>query len=343
MHKSLGNVIDPMDVLKEHGADILRLFFASVEFKNDVRIGKEALTPVIESYRKIRNTFRYFLANLYDFDKNDILSFENLNLIDKWSILNLEKIINKIKNNYDKYEFQLVYSILNKFIVNDMSNFYIDILKDRLYTSVPNSKDRRSAQTVFYTTLISLASVIYPILSFTAEEIYQSIPEKLKNEKSIALLDWPVFPYIKETKINNMIINYVDNIIEIRKTLKKLLENLKNKNIVKKLIETDLILFVENPSNLFIFDNYNKNELEEMLSVSNIFITKKEEFQNIINNYNKNEIEYSSLTVNNEKVYLVLAKTKASACSRCFKSFYNLESNDLCQKCINVINKLVSK
>ncbi|MBI2267231.1 MAG: class I tRNA ligase family protein [Armatimonadetes bacterium] len=192
MHKSLGNVIDPMEILKDHGADVLRLFIASVDYKGDVRIGDEVLKQTGEVYRKIRNTFRYLLGNLNDFDpRKDRVPQEQMLEIDRWALFRLGQLVDRVTNAYSAFEFHLVFYHLHNFCATDLSSVYLDVIKDRLYTYAPCSPERRSAQTALYKILLDLLVVAFPILSFTAEEIWQNLPVTLQDRISVQLLSWP--------------------------------------------------------------------------------------------------------------------------------------------------------
>ena len=194
MSKSLGNGIDPEEVINQYGADILRLWVASSDYRTDIRISKDILKQLSEIYRKIRNTARYILGNTSDFNPNkDAVAYEDMLEIDKWALLRLYKLLDKVNEAYKEYEFHLMFHGIHNFCVVDMSNFYLDIIKDRLYTLKPESKERRSAQTAMYIILNTLVKILSPVLSFTTEEIWEHMPHMEGEEKdSIQLNDWPV-------------------------------------------------------------------------------------------------------------------------------------------------------
>ena len=171
MSKSLGNGIDPMELINEFGADILRLWALSSDYTSDVSISKGIIKQVAEVYRKIRNTARFILGNISDFDVNNPVSYEELQEIDKWALTKLNKLIEDCSNAYDGYDFKKAYQAINQFCVVDMSNFYLDIIKDRLYTEKLNSIERRAAQTTMYEILQALVRILAPMTCFTAEEI----------------------------------------------------------------------------------------------------------------------------------------------------------------------------
>ncbi|MDE3166594.1 MAG: class I tRNA ligase family protein, partial [Acidobacteriota bacterium] len=174
MHKSLGNTIEPDAIIKEHGADILRLWSASVEFNEDVRVSPTILTRLVDAYRKLRNTFRYMLGNLNGFDpEKDAVPAEEMAGIDQWILLRAEDLVARCRGWYDEFAFHKVYHSAYAFCTVDLSAVYFDILKDRLYTSAAKSQARRSAQTALYRLLDALVRLLAPLVSFTADEVWQ--------------------------------------------------------------------------------------------------------------------------------------------------------------------------
>jgi isoleucyl-tRNA synthetase len=178
MSKSVGNVIAPEEIIKQYGAEVLRLWAASVEFNEDVRMSPVILSRLTEAYRKLRNTFRYVLGNLDGFDASrDIVPGEELQEIDQWILLRAEDLVRRCRVHYDDFQFHKVYRAVYDFATVDLSNVYFDVLKDRLYTSAPKSKARRSAQTALYRLGHSLARLLAPVLTFTAEEVWPFLGE----------------------------------------------------------------------------------------------------------------------------------------------------------------------
>ena len=191
MSKSLGNVIAPQKIIKQYGADILRLWVSAEDYRDDVRISDEILKRLADAYRRVRNTARNLLANLYDFDPGvHRVALSDLPELDRWALTRLDGFIRRCRSAYEQYDFHLVYHTLNNFCGVDLSALYFDIVKDRLYCSAPDSQLRRATQTVMYETLEALAVVIAPVLSFTAEEIWASIPGTRRAE-SVFLADFP--------------------------------------------------------------------------------------------------------------------------------------------------------
>jgi len=193
MSKSLGNIVAPQEVIDKYGAEILRLWVSASDYRDDVRISEKFLKQLSDAYRRIRNTCRFMLGNLYDFDPGrDALAYASLQEIDQFTLHRLQGLTAKALKAYDDYEFHLIYHSLHNFCALDLSAFYLDIIKDRLYTSPPSSAARRAAQTVMYAVLDAIVRLMAPILAFTAEEIWKFMPQRPDKEASIHLASLPV-------------------------------------------------------------------------------------------------------------------------------------------------------
>jgi len=190
MSKSVGNSIAPQDVIKESGADILRLWVSMSDYSGEIRISKEILARVVEAYRKIRNTFRYLLSNLFDFDPAaDALPVASLQPVDRFMVARFSRLSEDVLRHYAAYDFQAIFTAINEFVTVDLSSFYLDVSKDRLYTFRANSTDRRSAQTAQYLIADGLTRLIAPIICLTADEIWRQLPGS--REPSVHLADFP--------------------------------------------------------------------------------------------------------------------------------------------------------
>lgn len=223
MSKSKGNVVAPQQVMKTLGADILRLWVAATDYRNEMSVSDEILKRMADAYRRLRNTARYLLANLDDFDPEmDCVAFDDMLALDQWAVCETARLQNEIIMAYDDYQFHLIYQKLHRFCVVEMSGFYLDITKDRQYTTRANSLPRRSAQTAVYHVVEALARWFAPVLSFTAEEIWKYLPGK--RGESVFLEEWyrklPLEEQIGEFE-------YWDRIIEVRDEVSKALENLR--------------------------------------------------------------------------------------------------------------------
>lgn len=193
MHKSLGNGIEPHEIYDKFGADILRLWAASSDYHSDIRISNEILAQLSDMYKKIRNTARFMLGNLSNKDgfnpDTDSVPVSEMHEIDKWALLRLNQLIDKVKAAYDAFDFHIVLHSIHNFCIVDMSSFYLDIIKDRLYCTAEKSKDRRAAQTAMYTILSAVARMLAPILAFTSEEIWKYMPHSAADDKESILLN----------------------------------------------------------------------------------------------------------------------------------------------------------
>lgn len=195
MSKSAGNVVAPQDVIKQSGAEILRLWVSAQDYRDDVRISTEILNHLIEAYRKIRNTCRFLLSNLYDFNPaRDRVEYEKLPELDRWALMRLEELKGKVRRAYEEFEFHAIYHALNNFCSVDLSAVYLDILKDRLYTFRADSPLRRGSQTVLYEIILAITKLMAPVLSFTAEEIWRSLATQMAgalDANSVHLSQFP--------------------------------------------------------------------------------------------------------------------------------------------------------
>jgi isoleucyl-tRNA synthetase len=188
MSKSLGNSVSPQDVIKQGGAEILRLWASMVDYREDIRIGKEILTRTTEAYRKIRNVLRVLVANLYDFDPaEDRVPVDRLEEVDRWMLAKYADVATKIIEAYDAYDYPTVFQLANQFITVDVSAFYVDVTKDRMYTFGAKSPARRSGQTVMFTVVDGLARLLAPILSVTMDELWRGLPGTREASVHMAL------------------------------------------------------------------------------------------------------------------------------------------------------------
>ena len=231
MHKSLGNVIEPEEIIKEHGADLLRLWSASVDFHEDVRMSPVILTRLVDGYRKLRNTFRYLLGNLHGFDPAaDAVPGDRMAEIDQWILLRAEDLVARCRAWYDNFEFHRVYHSVYAFCTVDLSAIYCDIIKDRLYCSAPKWSERRSAQTALYRLLDALVRLLAPLISFTAEEVWTS----MERPGSVHLAFFPepsdLSAGIPET-MRKRLPNW-DRLMEVRDGVLKSLEAARNEKLI---------------------------------------------------------------------------------------------------------------
>lgn len=241
MSKSLGNGISPQDVIKQYGADVLRLWVASTDYQTDVHISNDILKQISESYRKIRNTARYILGNISDFNPDkDMVDFDKLMPIDRWALAKLKELQIQVKNSYDKYEFHMVYHRIHNFCVVDMSNFYLDVLKNRLYLEKPDSVPRRAAQTTIYLILNTMTRMIAPILAYTSDEIWKYMPHSASDNAEHIIYNEMSAPVAVDADEDFMA--FWDKIHELRDEVKKSLEPLIKKKTIKGSLEAKVTL-----------------------------------------------------------------------------------------------------
>jgi isoleucyl-tRNA synthetase len=194
MSKSAGNVVAPQDVIKQSGAEILRLWVSAQDYRDDLRISPEILAHLIEAYRKIRNTCRFLLSNLYDFDSKNRIPYEQLPELDRWALHRLSELILRVRKSYDDFEFHTIFHALNNFCSVDLSAVYLDILKDRLYTFRADSSLRRGSQTVFFEVVVAMTKLMAPVLSFTAEEIWRTLAAQQGKYLGVSSVHLSLFP-----------------------------------------------------------------------------------------------------------------------------------------------------
>jgi len=269
MSKSLGNVIAPQDIIKDFGADILRLWVASSDYNLDVRISEEIISRLSEGYRKIRNTLRFIISNLYDFKPQDSpLEIKNLSPVDCWALSRLARLIDETTAHYEAFNFYKAYQAIYNFCSLSMSSFYLDVLKDLLYTSKANSPKRKASQAVLYQILINLTKLISPILSFTAEEIWGLIPGE--NNFSVFLSDWPAK---QAAWINSGIEADFQRILEIRDLVLKSLEEKRAAGLIGSSLEAEVNLEVESEVDFSLLKKFESN-FKSIFIVSNVIFKK---------------------------------------------------------------------
>ncbi len=239
MSKSLGNVVDPLKLIEQSGAELLRLWTASQDYGQDINYSAESFKRVTESYRRFRNTFRFLLGNLGDFQiEKDAIAVEQMLPLDRWALDRLAALIETVTAAYNNYEYYKVYHALNNYFTVELSAHYLDILKDRLYTWKTTGRERRSAQTVIYHITTSLMSMMAPITSFLAEEVYQFFP--LQNKKdSVFLLD---FPQVTKTWEQPALRAEFEKLFAIRATVSKLLEDMRREKKIGASLEAQVVL-----------------------------------------------------------------------------------------------------
>ena len=315
MSKSLGNGVSPIDVSNKFGADILRLWALSSDYSMDVNLSNDILKGISDVYRKIRNTARYILGNTYDYDPEKPVAYEDLQEIDKWALTRLNKLIKDCTKDYDTYSFGNCYHDVNQFCVVDMSSFYLDIIKDRLYTEKADSVARRAAQTTMYYILDALVKILTPMISFTAEEIWSAMKHTEKeNVESPMLADYPVS---NDEWDNKEIAEKWEKIIKVKNIVAKDLELARAEKTIGNSLDAKVTLYAEGEEYKFLKEN------EELIKL--VLIVSGLEIQE---NNRKQE----------EKLGVKVEHATGEKCERCW--MYNDHIEDgLCPRCKEVLEK----
>jgi isoleucyl-tRNA synthetase len=326
MSKSLGNVISPDTIIEKYGAEILRLWVASEDYRQDIRISDEIIKRLSESYRKIRNTCRFLLGNLYDFNpKTDRVRLSELLEIDRFALHQLFILIQRVKEAYARYEFHVVYHAIYNFCVTELSATYLDILKDRLYCSPSNTSMRKSAQTVLYEIVISLTKLMAPILSFTAEEIWWAIPNRDECQESVHLTTFPSPP---EEYRNDKLAHRWEILLKVREKALKFLEMARADKMIGNSLEAKVT--IKSPEALLRFlQTYPLSDLEDLMIVSRIELLPLDGDQDV------------PLESAGEKIEVIISNAAGNKCERCWKFSKTVGEdkavNTICQRCAEVV------
>lgn len=326
MSKSLGNVIDPLKVIEMSGADILRLWVVSSDYSTDIAISNEIIKRVSEAYRRIRNTARFLLGNTFDFNpEKEAVDYKDLLDIDKWALMRLQMLIKDVTLAYEQSKFHQVYHKIYNFAVVDMSAFYLDVLKDRLYTMAKDSKERKSAQTVLYEILTTIITLLAPVISFTAEEIWQSLNHK--PTESVILADWPEY---NEELIDKELDERFSILSDVRDEVLKALEEARVKKIIGNALEAYVTLKADGKIKELL--EKNKKFLPDLFIVSEV---------NIEGNLRNSKIKQESDKFKN--LVIGVSKTKSLKCERCWRYLPEVgtvkELPGVCKRCAEVIEK----
>jgi isoleucyl-tRNA synthetase len=329
MSKSLGNVVAPQEVIKTNGAEILRLWVSAEDYRDDIRISKEILDRLTEAYRKIRNTCRFLLGNIYDFDGMDYS--KDLLEMDRWAMSRLQTFIKKVVPAYEGFDFHEVFHYIHNFCVVDMSSFYLDVLKDRLYTFKSDSVERRVAQWVLYQILSVMTRLMAPILSFTAEEVWQSIGQSAKSKEQRAndsgdSVFLTVFPEIDEKYYDQELEKKWDDLFVLRNEVNKALEMKRAERFMGNSLEAKTILYI--PKKYKPLLTQYMDFLPAFFIVSAVEITDK-----------RYEDSYKSIEV--EGLEIKVVRAPGAKCQRCWNWSEKVgkfaEAPDICERCYKVI------
>ena len=325
MSKSVGNVVDPLDVIDKYGADILRLWVASSNFKVDVSVSDKILKQNAEVYRRIRNTFRFILGNTGDFRYNEnYIEYEERTEIDRWIIIRLQKLLKDVTEAYKNYEYHRVYHKVHNFCTVEMSSLYMDIIKDRLYTDGEDSKSRRAAQSTLNDILQIMLKITAPILVHTVEEVWQYIPEEEKDVESVFLTDWPE---VCEDYFDEKLEERWDKLLDIRKDVSKALELAREEQIVGNSLDARVELIPADEAQAEFIDS-NFEMLADLFIVSQVDIV--------------DTVDSEAHTGEETGIKVFVEEAEGEKCARCWKYSTAVgedeEYEDICDRCLGVLS-----
>ena len=324
MHKSLGNGVDPADLIKEFGADIVRLWAASSDYHADVRCSKEIFKQIAQNYLKFRNTARYCLGNLNEFDPDDLVAPEDMEELDKWALTKLNALVKECRRAYNVYEFHMVSHAINDFCVVELSSFYLDILKDRLYCEEKNGLRRRSAQTALFLILDAMAKVFAPILAFTCDEIWQSMPHRSSDDaRNVLLNEMP--GSFEAYCLDDAAMARWDTVMKLRQDVNGVLEKARADKRIGKALEAHVTLETADEALKNACEGLN---LAEICIVSDCTWSAPEEGAEVAPGVN-----FPQLTVG-------VSEAKGTKCPRCWMHSLNANAEGLCPRCAAVIAKM---
>ncbi len=314
MSKSLGNVVDPLKLIKKNGAEIIRLWVASTDYREDVRISEEMIEQIKENYRKLRNTYRFMLGNIFDFNLKEAVQYEKMPLVDQYMLVTFNDLIKRVNIAYEKNNFQDVYRDVNNFVNFTLSNFYLDFTKDILYIEKANSFKRRSVQTVIYYILHKLVRMMGVITPYTSEEVYLKMPDCAMKSVHLESMPKP-----ENYKNSDIILDKFSNFFALKSDIYKALEKARMEKVIGKSLEAKVFV---NTSGKYL-------EIAEELgeSLKQILIVSQVEFTN------KKLEEYQVSQIKVEKFAGV-------RCERCWAYFEvdNMQG-DVCQRCYRIVKK----
>jgi len=317
MSKSTGNVITPEQVMKKYGADILRLWVASSDYSEDIRISDEILTRLADAYRKMRNTYKYLLSNLYDFDPScDSVKYKDMLDIDRWILSRLSMLVKECEDNYNSFSFHKVYRDVYNFCTYEISSVYLDILKDRMYTFKSDSAERRSGQTAMFEILSALARIMAPILPVTTDEAWRHLKDPGKKE-SVHLEDWPEDNH--KNRFDEELNKKWGVLISVREEVLKKLEEKRSAGDIGSSLEARITLSVPDVSVRSILEEY-KGMLRYLFIASEVGFSEENSGSSI------------GITIN---------KAEGSKCQRCWNYSRlvggNTEHPTLCERCVGAV------
>jgi isoleucyl-tRNA synthetase len=302
MSKSLGNVVDALKTIDQHGADVLRLWVASTDFKNDLAVSPAIIKQVEDAFSKIRNTWRFLLSNLYDYQE-----MKDLLPLDRWILSRFQKLVAEVHDAYENFEFHKIYHGVHNFCANDLSAGYLDMQKDNLYCNAPNSRERRSCQYALKVMLVTMVKLMAPIMSFTCEDIYTHIKAVVPTEtlSFVLLADMPT---VDQTLVNEELEKKYENLLKIKDDVYKALEIQRAQKVISSSAEASVLV----PRSATTFPGFDLKELEALCIVSQMQL--------------------------HDGAAVVVEKAKGDKCIRCWKYYETLTSEHICERCAGAVH-----
>jgi isoleucyl-tRNA synthetase len=311
MSKSLGNSIEPQDIIKESGAEIIRLWIAMVDYREEVRVGKQILARVVEAYRKIRNTLRYLLSNLYDFDPaRHRLALDEMQEVDRYALSRYAAEATAIVRAYEQYDFPAIFQAVNQFTTVDLSAFYADVSKDRLYTFAASSKERRSAQTAMYVIADGLTRLLAPILPMTADELWRHLPGR--RDESVHLAE---FPADLAPMIDAALTGRWERLIAIRNEVNRVLEPARQEKTIGNSLGARVSLVARDKAASLL------RQYEADLPM--LFIVS--------------QVDLETAAGDGPEVAVTVARAGGEKCARCWRIVPSLGIQGICDRCAQAL------
>jgi isoleucyl-tRNA synthetase len=325
--------------MKKHGAEILRLWVSAEDYREDVRISDEIINRLVEAYRRLRNTARFLISNLYDFNPvSDAVAVEDCDELDRWILYRAQVVLGRCREAYERSELHVVFHSLNNFCAVDLSSLYLDIVKDRLYCEGKTSQKRRAAQSSVYRILNVLVHLMAPVLSFTAEEIWGYLPDHECTTDSVFLSEMPA---VDEALIDHKLAERWDRLFKERTEVLKALEEARSKGIIGHSLDAAVTLASDNrATNSLLFEliRTDKNRAQDVLIVS-----QAEAAPQAIGNGQSTETRYHSELLG---ATIMVTKAVGGKCERCWKYDTSVGANadhpDVCSRCASVLGSRVA-
>ncbi len=323
MSKSLGNGVDPQDIIKKYGADVLRLWVASEDYRNDIPISGEIVERMAEAYRRIRNTIRFMLGNLNGFSPDKAVAVKDMPEIDRYMMMQLKKLVETVDTAYNTFEFHKVFHTVHSHCVVNLSSFYLDGAKSELYAEAKDSIERRSIQTVMWETLRALTVMMSPIMPFTTEEVWGYINAIAGTNGSVHCADWPVITCADEAEL----LSNWETLLLLREDIKKALELLRKDGHIGHSLDAYVYLQSDNTDHQKMLEKY-ASDIRRICIVSGVFIEKKPSMKSL-----------ESV----KDVHMTAEKSPHAKCERCWEYSSTIGSNPqhpaLCSRCASVLSR----